>query len=835
MTSSSITNNDINNNQVSTTMISTHSLLSTLIHCTLHGTQTISSIARGNDNNNNGGNSSLQIQYKVAGDARSALTVADTAAQRVIVSSLMKHWGATKLNVVGEEDESVGVEEESALVLEEGLIDRVGLKFYLPNNSDDDEEEIPPEMLDMKHLVLYVDPLDGTREFVEGRLDNVQCLIGACYKGKPIMGCCGLPFPTKKSSTKEEEEGDDAHGSTTTEVVYGLVGKGVGKAAMLKESGEIVSCDLPMMKRFHPGQDNVLSISSGDSSSIKPAVELAKEVFTLHLKKSVGGGGGGATVQHQIVGASGNKILQVAYGKSTVCVQHDKTSLWDTAAPTAILASLGGKVTDYFGDPLIYDKMVLGNKLGVIASAPGAEEEHLLLVKAMRGDKKCLGILEKYGLNVQDDAVTTHQCVDIVRDLQGYPLPVQYFADKLNAPDSTSYSCPESDAVRGLMSNACRIHLHPSGTTAFYKRIIFETLSHAREKMKSAPHKLVRDVNSYKVETSFLSSKACKSVIETAGLHIPKCFDATLEPNDDSPIKSKFSVLLEDLSPSDGWSQRWLLQDEDECKATLTTFAKLHAFFWHGSSFWKDEEAAQELEAGVWDSASYTQPKLQTLNQCRNVAKGWASSKLKCEKELSAFEYWDNLGTRLESIAEENGNLAHPFAEEGSIFDEYKQYRTMCHGDPKQANLFFRSDGAKIDVGLIDFQWSGFGLAATDIAHFITAAVHADKLNDGGEGMLLRYYFDQLQKYLVEYGVYSSTDDAAEGFSYETFMRQYETGVLDMCRLVIAYAWARFEPVDKDDEAGCARTMNKNSYNKSLPNVVWLMNRCDEIMKSRGI
>ena len=577
-----------------------------------------------------------------------------------------------------------------------------------------------------------------------------------------------------------------------------------------------------------------MNVSSGDSSSIKPAVDLAMQVFTSQ----------GHNVQHQIVGASGNKILQVAYGTSTVCVQHDKTSLWDTAAPTAILASLGGMVTDYFGDPLIYDKKALGNKLGVIASAPGAEGEHLSLVEAMRGDKKCLSILaSKYGLNIPDDnddaVLSSPQCVDIVRDLQGYPLSVEYFADKLNVPDAQSYSCPESEAVRGIMSNACRIHLYPSGATAFYKRVIFENLSHAQEKLKSAPHKLVRDVNSYKVETSFLSSKACKEVIETAGLHIPKCYDASLEPNDDNPIESKFSVLLEDLSPSDGWSQRWLLEDENEIHATLTTFAKLHAFFWHGSSFWKDQEAANELESGVWESASYVQPKLQTLNQCRNVAKGWATSKLKCEKELSSFDFWENLGTRLESTAEEAGREAHPFAEEGSsLYDEYKQYRTFVHGDPKQANLFFRessSNTGSIDVGLIDFQWSGFGLAATDIAHFITAAVHADRLNDGGEEALLQYYHDQLQKYLVEYGVYSSADDAVQNFSYELFKKQYETGVLDMCRLVIAYAWARFEPVDKDDAAGCARTMNKNSYNKSLPNVVWLMSRCDQILKSRGI
>jgi len=56
--------------------------------------------------------------------------------------------------------------------------------------------------------------------------------------------------------------------------------------------------------------------------------------------------------------------------------------------------------------------------------------------------------------------------------------------------------------VRGLMSQASRVHLQPSGDTVFYKRIVFEHLDHARAKMKSAPHKLVRDVNSYKVEVS---------------------------------------------------------------------------------------------------------------------------------------------------------------------------------------------------------------------------------------------------------------------------------------------------------------------------------------------
>ena len=110
-------------------------------------------------------------------------------------------------------------------------------------------------------------------------------------------------------------------------------------------------------------------------------------------------------------------------------------------------------------------------------------------------------------------------------------------------------------------------------------------------------------------------------------------------------------------------------------------------------------------------------------------------------------------------------------------------------------------------MGLIDFQWAGFGLAATDIAHFISAAVYADLLVGDGESKLLQYYYEELKQYLVEYGAYDSADEAIEQYSFDTFTEQYETAVLDMCRLVIAYAWSRFEPVDKDDKVDEATDM----------------------------
>ena len=99
----------------------------------------------------------------------------------------------------------------------------------------------------------------------------------------------------------------------------------------------------------------------------------------------------------------------------------------------------------------------------------------------------------------------------------------------------------------------------------------------------------------------------------------------------------------------------------------------------------------------------------------------------------------------------------------------------------------------------------------------------------------MRHYHGELTRRLVEFGAFGDADAAARGFGYNEYLRQYETGVLDTCRLAIAYAWSRFEAVDADDEAWRKRARNKNSYNKSIPNVVRLMSRCDEIMRSRGV
>ena len=138
----------------------------------------------------------LQVRLKTKDDPRSALTEADAAAQRAIVGALLHEWPG--LRIVGEEDDA-----PLPLAAPDGL--RRDLCVGC-------ESDVTAELAD---ITLYVDPLDGTREFVEERLQNCQTLVGVAVRGRAVAGAVGIPFPS----------GDLRSDAT---IVYGLVGAGYG-------------------------------------------------------------------------------------------------------------------------------------------------------------------------------------------------------------------------------------------------------------------------------------------------------------------------------------------------------------------------------------------------------------------------------------------------------------------------------------------------------------------------------------------------------------------------------------------------------------------------------
>ncbi len=184
----------------------------------------------------------LDVKYKVANDPRSALTEADESSQKVIESILREAWSSEIekgfLKIVGEEDEndesnqssvsgsddklkdssdekeSVPAREGDANLAEAGYatfdkynsprpdVEPIQKNMFGPGSttlsgrSDSATETNRKETMDMakKPVIIFIDPMDGTREFVENRVRNVQCLIGITFGGLPLGGAVGMPL-----------------------------------------------------------------------------------------------------------------------------------------------------------------------------------------------------------------------------------------------------------------------------------------------------------------------------------------------------------------------------------------------------------------------------------------------------------------------------------------------------------------------------------------------------------------------------------------------------------------------------------------------------------------
>ncbi|XP_016855534.1 3'(2'),5'-bisphosphate nucleotidase 1 isoform X9 [Homo sapiens] len=107
-------------------------------------------------------------------------TKADRLAQMSICSSLARKF--PKLTIIGEED--LPSEEVDQELIEDSQWEEI-LKQPCPSQYSAIKEE---------DLVVWVDPLDGTKEYTEGLLDNVTVLIGIAYEGKAIAGVINQPY-----------------------------------------------------------------------------------------------------------------------------------------------------------------------------------------------------------------------------------------------------------------------------------------------------------------------------------------------------------------------------------------------------------------------------------------------------------------------------------------------------------------------------------------------------------------------------------------------------------------------------------------------------------------
>ena len=390
------------------------------------------------------------VQYKIFGDPRSALTEADGASQKVIIECLNNCWetqlSAGKIKIVGEEEEdNYSTDLEGDKSFDTAYSEDIMNHFDNYNSPRPDVEPMLRYLFGAStaataatgasdargsstrtrvvtskddQIVIFIDPMDGTREFVEGRIQNVQCLIGITLNGLPVAGAMGLPMvhgdQVEIAYGMISPNKSGGGGSSSSGVVSLLSGVKFFDAvnpldihSVIVDDGKNASSSDGNSK--HEDDDGTLLVYSGDSK--KPALKMAMESLENSILAATEPGNDQQEPLEDVppfrrilVGGCGNKMLNVQrhaqslsqrqeekYAATSCCITDllpgmetaqpkmvgaisvagPGSSSWDTAAPTAVLlaADPNARVTDLIGRPLIYDGEELMNKCGIVVSS----------------------------------------------------------------------------------------------------------------------------------------------------------------------------------------------------------------------------------------------------------------------------------------------------------------------------------------------------------------------------------------------------------------------------------------------------------------------------------
>ncbi len=199
-----------------------------------------------------------------------------------------------------------------------------GLTTHFPEDEIIAEESPLPTGSEQTKRVWYVDPLDGTKEFIS-RNGDFSVMIGLTINGRPQLGI--VYWPTKK------------------QLFIGIT----DQEAWMEYRG--VRHALTATQAKCPPALSVVASRSHRSphiSVIKHALQIEEE--------------------HQM-GSIGLKIGFIGKGGADLYMEPGPyTKAWDACAPEAILRGAGGCFTDIHGNPIQYGTNEIRNLHGVLAT-----------------------------------------------------------------------------------------------------------------------------------------------------------------------------------------------------------------------------------------------------------------------------------------------------------------------------------------------------------------------------------------------------------------------------------------------------------------------------------
>ncbi len=221
------------------------------------------------------------------------------------------------------------------------IVTRLGERF--PGVPVVAEESAPERFAGFRSAerIFFVDPLDGTREFVKKNGEFVV-MIGLVEGNTPTLGVLYSPV--------------------SNEAWAGAVGHG---SALVAADGRRTPLTVSDVTKL--GDARIVSTRSHRSA----ALEAALAALGAHSLAALG--------------SAGLKCAAVATGKAEAYVAPARAGKrWDLCAGEAIITAAGGRVTDAYGHAIDYRSESLANESGIVASNGGVHDEILARLAAHR-------------------------------------------------------------------------------------------------------------------------------------------------------------------------------------------------------------------------------------------------------------------------------------------------------------------------------------------------------------------------------------------------------------------------------------------------------------------
>jgi 3'(2'), 5'-bisphosphate nucleotidase len=249
---------------------------------------------------------------------------------------IMKLYNSN-FNIINKSDDTP--QTDGDLLAEEILIN--GLKEF--NYGFISEEKISDDSRFEKDKIWIIDPIDGTKNFI--------------HKNGEFAIMIGLIEKNKKTNFYEVTHGI-VYAPALDKFYFALKGKG----AYLKENGILRKIEVSKIKEFKEFK-----------ATISRRFLENKEKKLLKI----------LSVKEKIqMGSIGVKFGHLAQGLSEISLKFGNyLSEWDTCAPQIIIEEAGGKVTDIYGEKLVYNNKNHKMENGFIASNGYKHDEILKIIK----------------------------------------------------------------------------------------------------------------------------------------------------------------------------------------------------------------------------------------------------------------------------------------------------------------------------------------------------------------------------------------------------------------------------------------------------------------------